>query len=286
MSKILFAQPIFAPDQKRLERNLNSIKSFGEYVKKYGTDGNHVTVIMGGWAKTDELWNEIVKECKTSLGENFNPIRFEKNYGKAIIVNQLVQNAKLNDTSKDFEYILTADSDILFPEETKYLFGRLVNMATNCQTSKHKPFGMISLQQLGAGCHWPVCYENNLTYTLTVTNEKGEIDTIEEKVVWPNTPSGIAGGCLFVSRLLWDMVNGYRVMGVYSGDDAYLLLDCGLKGFSYQMADTIAIIHPMEDDEEYAQWKHKVCGRDAASGPKTNIDHIIAEADEFWNNKK
>ncbi len=63
------------------------------------------------------------------------------------------------------------------------------------------------------------------------------------------------------------------------------MLEIGKRGFGYYMSDTISIVHPGEDDAEYAAWKHKVCGRDMMSGMKSNIDHIIAEADKFWDEK-
>jgi hypothetical protein len=74
-------------------------------------------------------------------------------------------------------------------------------------------------------------------------------------------------------------------MGVYAGDDAYLLMDLGMRGFTWQMADTIPIIHPPENDAEYAKWKVKVCQRDSGV-VKQNIDAQIKEASEFWSNRK
>jgi hypothetical protein len=137
---------------------------------------------------------------------------------------------------------------------------------------------MVSLNQLGANCHWKVCYENQYTYT----NRFGG----GEKIVYPTAPSGIAGGCLFVSKSCWETVNGYRQMGLYTGDDAWLLVDTYTNGFSHQMSDTIGIIHPEENDEEYAKWKNKVCGRDCVGGVRRdNIDKIIEEADEFWKSR-
>lgn len=279
IKNIIFVQPVFAPDQMRLERNINSIKSFGQYVRVNGTDGYNVSVVIGGWAKTDELWNKIVEAGKEALGTSFNPIRFDKNYGKAATVNKLV--AVANENAIAYEALLTSDSDILFPLETKHMFNRLVVAAIRSEAAKGRIWGLIALNQLGNGCHWKVCYENGFDYAI-----QAGPDSFKEKVVWPSRPSGIAGGCLFLNRKMWDAVGGYRVMGVYAGDDAYLLVDCAVRGFSYQLMDTVSIVHPPENDEVYAQWKVRVCQRDSMTGPKANIDGIIKETDEFWNSRE
>jgi hypothetical protein len=138
---------------------------------------------------------------------------------------------------------------------------------------------MNGLNKKGEGCHYASCQENVVEYTINTGT-----GPIPEKIVWPNISSGIAGGCIFISKKMWDTVGGYRVMGLYAGDDAYLLLDCHMKGFSYQMFDSLAIIHPHENDAEWSAFKVKVCQRDSVSGPKSNLDPIIKEMDEFWNN--
>lgn len=278
MPNILYVQPIFVPDQMRLDRNKNSIESFGRYIKSQGTGNIPLVVLMGGWARTDALWDEIVKCCKENISETFSPIRFDKNFGKAVVVNNLVKAAQ--NAQAAYDYILTADSDMLFAPEVKMLFIRLLGAANQVTETKKIPFGYISLNQKGAGCHWPVCYENIITYTATI----GDM-VFNEKMVWPKNPSGMAGGCLFISRVAWEAVNGYRVLGCYAGDDAYFLVDIATKGFSYQMSDSIYVVHPPEDDVEFAKWKVKVCSRDSHTGSKANLDAQIKEADDFWNSR-
>lgn len=275
---ILFALPIFAPDQMRLERNINSIQSVGQYLKENGADGFNISLILGGWAKTDELWNKIVEACHQHISPQLNPIRFDKNYGKAHVVNSLVghsiqQNNQIN-------AILTADSDILFPVETQHMFMRLAVAAEQSVATKKQNWGLIALNQLGQCCHWKVCYENQIKYITTVKNQQ-----FPELVVWPTTPSGIAGGCLFLNREYWDKVGGYKKLGVYCGDDALMLGYCQPLGFSWQMVDTIGIVHPQENDEEYAKWKVRVCQRDTASGIKSDISAQVAEAEAFWKDR-
>jgi len=270
----IFIQPIFAPDKKRFDRNWESLTSFLKYSTKYNYDVKFAT---GGWC-TDEYWTEFTKLINDSYPANkITLMRFDKNYGKAAVVNAI--HAKVKEKNVPHKYILTCDSDILFPEDTTNLIERLEQVAVESPKYTKKPFGMVSLNQLGANCHWKVCYENQYKYT----NSFGG----QENIVYPTNPSGIAGGCLFISKECWEAVGGYRQLGVYAGDDAYFLLDTHHKWFSYQMSDTIGIIHPTEDDKEYAEWKLRVCQRDSHGVSKReNIDAIVNEAEAFWKNRK
>ena len=270
----IFIQPIFAPDKKRFDRNWDSLVSFFKYCDAYKSD---VRYVVGGWC-LDEYWTEFQKLINDSYPKNkLILMRFEKNYGKATIVNTLYK--KIKDKGINFKYLLTCDSDILFPLENQNMIERLEQLATESVRFTKKPFGMASLNQLGENCHWKVCYQNQYVYM-------NKLDK-PEKIVYPTSPSGIAGGCLFISKDCWENVGGYRQLGVYAGDDAWFLLDAANHGFSYQMVDSLGIVHPSENDAEYAKWKAMVCTRDSFGGrKKDNIDAIIKETEEFWNNKK
>lgn len=276
---ILFAQPIFAPDQMRLERNINSIESLGQYLKENGTDNMNLSIVIGGWAKTDELWEQMVTACKTHLNPQFTPVRFDKNYGKAHVLNGLINHALQQQPT--INAIISADSDILFPLETPNMFLRMAIAAEQMVNMKKQNWGMIAFNQLGQGCHFKSCWTNQAKYIATIKNQQ-----FPELIVWPSTPNGIAGGCLFINAAFWKLVGGYKKLGVYAGDDAVLLLQCGQTGFSYQVADTIGIVHPPEHDEEYAKWKVRVCQRDTATGIKNDITSQIQEADDFWKERK
>jgi hypothetical protein len=227
---------------------------------------------LGGWCK-DEYWDKIVQLVNENSQNKITLMRFQRNYGKAVIVNTL--HNKVKEKNIEHKYILTCDSDILFLEDTPYMFDRLEQLAIDSKKYTNKPFGMVSLNQRGANCHWKVCYENEYNYINKFGNS--------EKIVYPNAPSGIAGGCLFISKECWDRIGGYREMSIYAGDDAFFLLDTYTNGYSYQMSDTIDIVHPEEHDEEYAKWKHKVCQRDSVGGiRRKNIDDKIEEAENFW----
>lgn len=270
---ILLCQPIFGPVNRVTERNINSLISLGKYLKENKVD--NVDVCFGGWCVDKVQWEPIISTIREHFGKK-DILSFKDNVGKAVVINNLTKKF----LKPHHRYIMSVDSDILFPQDNKEFFNRLITMSSKTEAIKQKPFGLIGLQQNGHGCHYKTCYDNVKEYLININGKN-----FNEKVVWPNQPSGIAGGCLFISRRAWETVGGYRVMGVYAGDDAYFLMDLGQRGFTWQMSDSIPIIHPPENDEEYAKWKVKVCQRDSGA-VKQNIDQQIQEASEFWRTRQ
>lgn len=251
MTKILVCQPIFCPDQIRFERNVRSLQSLAQYIQQYPYP---ISFAFGGYSK-DEFWEPIAQLIRDSFG--VEPIRFPKNLGKASVVNSLLSNI-------DTPYILTCDSDICFPLDEPRIFERLVTvMETQPQ------IGLLALMQREANCHHPSIYAHSE-------------DVSGERLVWPSYPSGIAGGALFISAEAWRRT-GYRVMGVYAGDDAYLLIDIHNLGYSIRVIDSLSIIHPPDNDMVYAEWKKVVCHRDQSLLSSEDLEIRVQEADTFWN---
>lgn len=276
MRHILYIQPIFAPTDEKYQQNLRSIQSFAEYSKKYRTDDIRLTVLFGGWAYCDELWNRLA----TTIFELFgvDAVRFDKNYGKAYVVNAL---SKLK-ADTDYDAILTADSDILFDAGEKYMFERLYYACDVIEKHKDIKWGVLALNQYAQCCHLDMCYQNEFQYSISINDE-----IFSEKIVWPSKSGGIAGGCIFVNRELWEKIGGYRIMGVYAGDDAYLLIDCDKAGFSWQMTHSLGVIHPFDkENQAYSKWKRDVCQRVSTGGIERDISEQVKEADEFWRTQK
>lgn len=277
---VLLIQPIFAPSTEQAQRNINSINSLGEYLKKNGTDGINLIVVMGGWAANDDLWNLIVTSGKQALGDTFNPIRFDRNYGKAMVVNNLYKHVISQNNNIQIQALFTMDSDIIIPINKPHLLVRLAVAADKMQEVKKQPWGLIGLNQLEHGCHFKSCYDNQAEYSVSIAGQ-----VFNEKIVWPSIPSGIAGGCLFVNVDYWNKVGGYDVLGTYAGDDAYLLAKTQQLGYTWQMSDTIGIIHPFDNDKAYSEWKVKTCQRETSTGIKNDISSQIQEAENFWKNR-
>jgi hypothetical protein len=156
-------------------------------------------------------------------------------------------------------------------------------MSEVSKTFIKKEFGICALNQLDECAH--TVTKKDLII-IQYTN-----DDIPEEFGVAKTPDGIAGGALFINRKAWDKVKGYRVLGVYAGDDAYLIHDIARAGLITYVSYTLDVIHPREKDSEYRKLKFKALSDDTLTGSnlsKDKYDSIIQKHEDFWkeeNNK-
>ena len=271
--EFLYVQPIFGPNEYHLQRNLKSLESMFTYLKECP---EFVKVAFGGWCATDDLWNAVQEFIKNNFKDRVVLLkRFEGNYGKAVVVNDIMMSDEIDKLG--VQYVLSADSDICYSTDNKFMFNRMKSCAEQSEIVKGKKFGLLACRQTENDRHYP-----------TVQNNKFEFKNIhrntDEVVVWPTDPSGIAGGCWMFSLEAWRKIGGYRIMGVYAGDDAYFLLYTKPNNLTWQVVNTISVVHPWEEDPDYGAWKGSVCGRDS-NGKNNNITKQIEEAANFWKNK-
>jgi hypothetical protein len=232
---------------------------------------------FGGWGR-EEYLHEIVDVIRDLFSNDIYEIaRFDRNYGKALMVNETVKAMERNEPGG---YMLLLDADIVLDVSCQDMVARLAYIATQSRTFTNKPFGLIAPSQTEGNCHSPKIYDNSYTIPTQQAQQVGA-----EKIFYPSQPSGIAGGCIFCGFEAWREVGGYRPMGVYAGDDAHLLLDIGQAGYSYQVAADIHVIHPVDHDTEYAKWKMEVCHRASDGRSRSDLSAYIAEADAFWKDR-
>jgi len=273
MDGVVYIQPIFAPDARQFERNRRSLESFADYLAAYPCE-RPLRAVFGGWGR-----EPFVGETARLIADRFPDavVRlYERNFGKAHVVNDLYDTV-VKGRMPETRYLLLADSDIAYPLDRPRLIDRMVDAAERFSALVGKPFGLLAPDQLEGNVHNPCIHD----HTVIVPGCPGG----EETIVHPDWAAGIAGGCWLTSRQTWEMVGGYRRMGVYAGEDGQYLRDVGGKGLSYGVAKTIPVIHPREDDGEYAQWKVRMCHRD--SDGRADKDHggLVAEAEAFWDRR-
>lgn len=260
MSIVKYIQPIFSPTQDMFERNVKSIESFFDY---YSKNNYSFDCIFGGYAH-DVYWNRL-KSIILDRKPNATVARFDKNYGKAYVVNKLV---------KDFagycDYFLTADSDIQYDIDQPNMIARLVE-AFNMLSANSVKTSLIALQQTQNNCHiMEQCDRNKYQYN-------GSYGV--EEICHPPGEWGVAGGCLFISMDAWIKLNGYRTLGVYAGDDAHLMRDSYYNGYRFILSKSISCIHPYETDEDYQKWKIDICTR------SNNLEKAMEETNKYWESK-
>lgn len=268
---MLYIQNIFIPDENKLKIIIKSITSLANYLKN---DPYNIDIYIGGYVKNDEYWQKINESSQQLKNKTLK--RFDKNFGKAYVTNHLINEIQ---SKKQYKYILLADYDIIFLAEEKHLFQRLIESSVQTEKYKKKPFGMIALNQKENNCHLPESKQRIFTY-INQYNQK-------ECIVWNDYPGYIGGGCIFTSINAWNKVNGYRIMGVYTGDDAYYLLDMKNHGFTWQLLETLYVIHSKDTDNIYNDFKWEICKRITDGNNKEDqLNTYIKQMNEFWANRK
>lgn len=241
---VVYLQPVFAPTEGLKKKNVDSIKSLVAYFEKYGATFD---VAIEGWAQEDKYWDDIV-EAASAL-KPIHVVRRAHNDGKAAVVNSMHSSVV---SGSGYEYILTADSDMIFVDTVDNMIERLIKIANYMAEYTKKKTGLIGLNQLVNTRHYTSTYKN-VTHIMRFNESK-------ETVVWPDSPFGIAGGALFIPVSAWEDIGGYRKMGVYAGDDAYIIQDMHSKGYGYYLAKDVAMLHPYDNDEDYKKWKDYTLG--------------------------
>jgi len=259
-TKLLIVSPIFCPNDEVFEANRRSILSTLDYLKH--THFFNAKIVFAGWCSEDKYWlslsnavadsigslpcagvsTEIVHKFNWSLGIELR--RIPKNYGKAFVVNKVLDEYSPN----DYPYFISQDSDIVWDHREYDNIRRLIRTASLIPESFKAPLGFLALDQKGgASCH-----------LYKMFNQSRLVGS--EVVKWSSNYAGIAGGALFISHKSFKEVGGYREMGVYSGDDGFLLSDFHSRGFVNVLTE-IAISHVSFnhlDSGRYLGWKRKV----------------------------
>lgn len=259
---VKYIQPIFAPNEDMLIKNIQSLASFFDYYDKMNYK---FECIFGGYCLNDEMWGIITEFIKRRVSNSIM-VRFDRNYGKAYVVNYLT-GCHLGEA----EYFLTADSDIIYKIDEPDIIARLIEAFEYSKSIKLNP-SLISLFQEDNNCHMlDLCYQNTHYYD-------GRFG--HEMVCHPNGEGGVAGGCLFISAEFWKLIGGYKVLGVYAGDDGHLMSDSFNNGYRFLMSNSVRCIHPHDTQEAYVKWKI-----DRASKFNILLEDSIEDADFFWNIK-
>ena len=256
--KIVIVQTIFCPTKKMLNFQLSSLKSFSEYL-----DCNpqmDAEIIFAGFVE-DEYYSELIAAIKKYFYKKCSFTRFEKNYGKAYVVNTVLKGyLENNNTTK---YIFTFDSDICFYTDQGNIIQRLQNIF-----QVNKAIGLIACNFTGDNAHWISKFEDRASFN-------------GEEVVSPVAPVGIAGGCIMVLAEAWKKIGGYRIMGVYAPDDAMLMQDLFRFEYFIGVAKNILVHHPgTHDDPHYQNWKQKT------SANIKEYNEALNYCEDFWNKTK
>ena len=261
LRKICVVQPIFCPDEVLLKKNINSIKS------QINIKDTRCDFYYAGWCKNESYCNKL----DTVINEH-NPIKYikqDKNYGKAYNVNEL-----LKDIPQDkYDMLITFDSDIIFKDNN------FISTIDRIQQN------IVNIGLLAPNMEEAPCHSCDNFSKMKINND---IITFNDRdgSVGRERNCGISGGCLCIDFKIWKQINGYKVMGVYAGEDAQLLNDIASKQRCACIIEDLYIIHPKDENSAYNKWKGETCQRLWKEG-RCNVTHakLLSEnekANSFW----
>lgn len=280
MSEMVYVQPVFCPSRGQTDLNLNSLISLAEYIKSQ-EQGSFLRfdVVLGGWCINDQYWQEIADVCDKHFPADWNISlkKFDKNYGKAFVVNYLMN--KYLPEHPETKYIMTCDSDMVMLQDQRYLFQRGILACQVASQVRKQKTGLVAFNQAEDNCHWVQHMDMRAPYKI---NELG----IDEMLSWPSSKCGIAGGAWIISRDAWDAVGGYNVGNqAYHGDDGLLLRSVQEAGFTANVLFSCSIKHPKQEDKEYIEWKKMAMKEVWDSYDQKKRDSNIEASETFWKSR-
>ena len=260
---MLFAYPIFCPNENLFKKNKESLISILEF---FIENNIKLEMSIGGYA-LDEYWEEIMNIINTKISGKFacSMFRFDKNFGKAFVVNTLVE--KYN---KEFQFLLTCDSDIIFLKEENKFIDKLKNVMLNYEKEQGVKCGVVGTAYKNGGVH-------NFDKMDKTGNINGDIVCWESK----NT-AVVAGGCILIDYKLWKEIKGYEVKGIFGEIDASLMVKSGLSNYMNCVCMDAIVHHPEDNDSGYRDYKNSIIKKMFSS----THEELVEDDRKFWERFK
>jgi glycosyltransferase involved in cell wall biosynthesis len=277
MSKVLFVQNTFVPDQNQFSRLEKSIRSLQKYLDGLETE-NEYHYALAGWIapeyrdKVNALWRGLMKVATVTRVTIF-PL--QSNLGKGIATNRAVKTCS-NMEDVDFDYLFMFDSDIRFEDTEQDIVQILIEQT-------------MEMDLINPAMRYPVMSCNFKEHQV---HNEGVLDfghRTKHGVVRCSTGNFgcVGGGCWLVAKDHWDTVGGYTEDAIYGKDDGKFYLDTirlvkdGQKHM-VGMAQDVYVIHPSDTDDEYNRFK---ADTNVNRVRKMTYAELAVDSDKFWNER-
>lgn len=231
-SKVCLCIPVYHQGHKviRCLESLRDNLSLGdvELVIGIGINGADEDLIK----RIHTLLNEL--SSKPGVSAAFANV-YPTNLGKGAAVNELVKKIITEYGLQDF--VLSMDSDMVSVQD-----GWIAKLVHAYNIAKHYGrLGGVAVDQEEHSCHQStgyldVIYDGTHFFKYTGNN-------------------GIAGGGLLIPMHVWQSVKGYNAFNLYGSDDGHFMQDCSSMKLDVLLSKDVRLLHPGEDNSDYAQWK-------------------------------
>lgn len=181
--------------------------------------------------------DEMKKWLDTLKSERVRVFYSQRNIGKAGIVNKMYR-----EYGNECHYFISMDSDMIADEDYNFI-DRMVWYACNMPQ-----FGLLSTFQKENDQH--------LWDGLTQIESKDGFEVAFGRY------NCVAGGCVILSKHMWDSIGNYDTYGnVYGYDDGLMMQAVNSKNKKCGIMKHVKLTHPYDDDHGYKNWKHKNISR-------------------------
>lgn len=214
---------IFTPTYHRFDMTKKSLESIITNVQGSVYD---VTLYICDNNSPEEMkvWLKSLESDKVKVFLN------DKNVGKAEIVNKIYKQNSICD------YFISIDSDFIADEASNFI-DDMVWCAHH-----FVEFGVLSSFQK----------ENDQQLWNLLTKEQ----QLGPHIVGYEHFYGVAGGCIILSKQVWDLIGNYNTYGgVYGYDDALLMQNVNNIKLKTGVIKTVKLTHPFDEDKKYSEWK-------------------------------
>ena len=214
---------IFAPTYHRLEMTKRCLESVIPQVESSIYD---TTLFI-----CDNNSDKEMTDWLTSLASSrVRVFLSDVNVGKAEIINRIYKN------NSECDYFISMDSDMIADEEGNFI-DSMVWHAHNMPE-----FGVLSTYQKNNDQH--------IWKGLTKEHE------FEGKKVAHGQFNNIAGGCVILSKQMWDAIGNYKTHGkVYGYDDGLMMAGVHARRKKCGVMMDVKLTHPYDEDDGYREWK-------------------------------
>jgi hypothetical protein len=184
---------------------------------------------------------DMVKYLESLSSNRVKVFKSDKNVGKAALVNMVYEK------TSNCSHFISIDSDMIADEQYNF-----IDEMVWC--IEHFPeFGVLSTfqkqnnQQLMDGLHQKVSREKHSVLF-------GQYNSV-------------AGGCVVLTKEMWNTIGHYNTYGgVYGFDDGLMMQAVHLRQKLCGVIETVKLIHPFDTDEQYKNWKSQNIAQRKSSG--------------------
>lgn len=282
---ILWAQHIFIPAREMISTNLQVIQSIIDYFDWFPHEKVCVDVVVGGWILNETLtteflqkYEEMIQPHHLSVQLRFLPIQLMPcNAGLAYTLNKVI---KTHWDDKRYEFVVTNQSDIRFlPSSVPYTLTKMVWLFDQQPKAGMITFN-IDIDPLAKRFHLVDEKWSKIVYKFLDQQHVHEIQLLS-----PPGGGGIAGSCTMYTMEAFKDVGGYKVTGIYSPEDAWMLQSMYEANYRIFLVKTLFMEHFFTEfqlqtnlQEQYQAWKQTHLGESITrtlQGKHLEIDDLM-----------